>query len=761
MTTGPAPAAVVALLEAARDSTTSAALREVLGVVLASGAASLFEARAFEPEEVLFPFDAPRELWVTARGQAYVERRSTQGRGLRPLCVEPGSLLGTIPGQAERPWPPACEAYARGITAVQVAVLPEARFGALLAACPGIERALAFLDLRGRVAEVVDLHLRAFPGLAHLSSETLGNLFARAERVDIAAGDVLHRQGEVPDRFYVVLEGTVTLTRAVPDCAPTEQRAGAGHLVGAASALAQVPALETAVADGPGLCAAVPFQTFRSMLTAHPMARRGVETLLPRDTFDLVLLQTDVIGTPLGELTTLLARALREDFGDRTAILHLTRPGAPAPPPHDAHGTPLLCVRAATPDAVPAAIRDVLRAEAADGQAPDVYFLHPGEPALLAAAAPALSRVAWLTTTADSVPGGAFRGTRLDRAALLPPVGERLAPPWPTGTARLRLDFETVRRRAADARPLAEGPGADDPTVQGVRRWGRALTERLVGLALGGGGSPGFAHVALIRALETRARLPIDLVAGTSFGALVGAWYAGVVQLRKEEPARLQSLLDAGRKLNVCLTVGMLDTDPLARLVDRQLGGLRLGELERPFLPVSAEIDSGTVYVGRGTTLGRAVQMSGAFPPFFPPVIRGPRTRLVDGGFVNNVPASVLRTEGASFVIASNSIGLVPPRAVHTSRTRRMLAALNPVGRVEDAMRAGLLLFHRIGDAQALFADVSYEAAYTGFQFWDFNRGQEVIDQVQASADLFADRVAIGLRAGRKMGNVRAFGAMA
>ncbi|MFN7147621.1 MAG: patatin-like phospholipase family protein, partial [Myxococcota bacterium] len=361
-------------------------------------------------------------------------------------------------------------------------------------------------------------------------------------------------------------------------------------------------------------------------------------------------------------------------------------------------------------------------------------------------------RVAWLSPSAHTAPPGALRHVRLDRAALLRPVGDRANQLWPTGTVRLRLDFEVVRKRAADTRPVAEATAAEAATLEGVRRWGRGLTERLVGLALGGGGSPGFAHVALIRALEQRADIPIDVVAGTSFGALVGAWYAGVRQRGTQEPARLQTLLDAGRRLNACLAVGMLDTGPLAHVVDRQFGGLRLSDVEMPFFPVSSEVDSGTVFVGRAGTLGRAVQMSGAFPPFFPPVIRGTYARLVDGGFVNNVPASVLRTEGASFVIASNSIGLIPPRESHPGlpRLRRVLAALNPVGRVEDAIRAGMMLFHRIGDSQALYADVSYEAAYTGFEFWDFNRGQAVIDQVQETADAFAERLAEAWRLRRR-----------
>lgn len=748
------------LLRKALEATTSPALRDILTAILASEARSLFTARTFVPEDLVFGFGAAPAFWIVAEGQAFVERRSSQGRGLRPRCVKAGGVLGAVPGGHERAWPPVVDAYARAITSFSAAVLPQDAFPALLRACQGIARDLAFVDLRERVSGVVEQQLRAVPGLAYASSETLANLLARAHRRELGDGEVLLEQGVHAPAFYVVLQGTVLVRRRHDDGEIVENPAGAGQVLALPSVVGQIPTIESFVGQGPVLLAELPAATWRGTLAAHPALRRGVQTLLPAETFDLVLVQSDVPGAPLAEATSLLARALREDFADDTVIVRLVRPTDPEPPA-DPGGTPTLVVRC-LPEEAPAKIRAALAARATRRGAADALFLHP-DPAWVAAAAPVVSRVAWLTAGVDTFPGGPLRQTRLDRAALLAPVGQATVTSWPTGTVRLRLDFAAVRARAHDRTRLATGPDAATATVQGLRRWARALTERLVGIALGGGGSPGFAHIALIRALETRARLPIDMVAGTSFGALVGAWYSGVRQLDIRESARLQTMLAAGRKLNLCLTVGMLDTNPLARLVDRQFKGLHLADLERPFYPVSSEVDSGTVYVAREASLGQGVQMSGAFPPFFPPVLRRGNARLVDGGFVNNVPASVLRTEGASFVLASNSIGLLPPRRrdQEPGPIRDAAAALNPFGRLQDAIRAGLMLFHRIGDTQALAADASFESAFTGIAFWDFNRGQSVIDKVQADADAFADRVALGVALHGKKGNVRPYGTLA
>jgi len=171
----------------------------------------------------------------------------------------------------------------------------------------------------------------------------------------------------------------------------------------------------------------------------------------------------------------------------------------------------------------------------------------------------------------------------------------------------------------------------------------------VVGLVLGAGGSRGFAHIGVIKALETAGIRP-DLVVGVSSGAVVGALYAAGMDARALEAAALEvednDLIDF-----TLFGPAMVEGARLQDFINGATGNRPIEKLSLPFAAVAAESGSNRMTVfNRGNT-GIAVRASASVPRlFWPVIIRG--TEYVDGGLASRVPVSVARAMGADLVIA-------------------------------------------------------------------------------------------------------------
>lgn len=174
-----------------------------------------------------------------------------------------------------------------------------------------------------------------------------------------------------------------------------------------------------------------------------------------------------------------------------------------------------------------------------------------------------------------------------------------------------------------------------------------------IGLALGGGAARGWAHIGVLRALNSAGIYP-DIIAGTSIGAVVGAC---------EVAGQLDDLETFARELTRRRVFGYLDFNlsgtglitghRLGERLRRQLGDITFEDLPRRFTAVATEIGTGhEVWLSRGNLVD-AVRASYALPGVFRPVKVEGRW-LFDGALVNPIPVSVCRALGARYVIAVN-----------------------------------------------------------------------------------------------------------
>lgn len=175
----------------------------------------------------------------------------------------------------------------------------------------------------------------------------------------------------------------------------------------------------------------------------------------------------------------------------------------------------------------------------------------------------------------------------------------------------------------------------------------------VVGVALGGGGARGIAHIGVLRVLE-REGMPVDCIAGTSIGGIMAAAYAsGLTPDQLEEEAK--NTTNAWQMLRLAdpgpLKHGLLRGKRLQDYFEARLGNKTFADLRIPLALVSVDLNARQEAVITDGPLSLAVRATISVPGLFMPVeVQG--KRLVDGGLLNNVPVSAARQLGADVVIA-------------------------------------------------------------------------------------------------------------
>ncbi len=176
-----------------------------------------------------------------------------------------------------------------------------------------------------------------------------------------------------------------------------------------------------------------------------------------------------------------------------------------------------------------------------------------------------------------------------------------------------------------------------------------------IGLALGGGAARGFAHIGVIKALESQGIIA-DVIVGTSAGSVVGAMYAAGnngFALQKMALEMDEATISDWSLPFFAKSSGVLKGEALQFYVNKMVLQVPIEKLKKPFGAVATDLNSGLpVLFQRGNT-GLAVRASSAVPGLFQPV-RINEHLYVDGGLVSPVPVRFVREMGADLVIAVN-----------------------------------------------------------------------------------------------------------
>jgi len=203
----------------------------------------------------------------------------------------------------------------------------------------------------------------------------------------------------------------------------------------------------------------------------------------------------------------------------------------------------------------------------------------------------------------------------------------------------------------------------------------------LVGLVLSGGGAKGIAHIGVLKMLDSL-QIPIDYIAGTSMGGIVGALYAigytgadiELIALSQDwqelfsdsPPRKFMSYLEKEDDSRFQFNLGLKGFTPVApsgfiqgQKISLQFSSLTLSseyiknfdDLYIPFRCITADLISGKEVVLKQGSISKAMRATMSLPTIFAPVEWGD-SLLIDGGALNNLPVDVVRSMGAEFIIA-------------------------------------------------------------------------------------------------------------
>lgn len=183
--------------------------------------------------------------------------------------------------------------------------------------------------------------------------------------------------------------------------------------------------------------------------------------------------------------------------------------------------------------------------------------------------------------------------------------------------------------------------------------------KKKLGIALGGGGPRGIAHIGVLQAFED-AGIKIDMFAGTSVGSLVAALYIFGIPLQKIKDYALNMSWWTISK-PVLSRFGLVSNEKMRDIVVDFLGARTIEEAPIPIKIVATDITTGEEVVIDQGDIAHAVMASSSIPGIFTPVVFGDRL-VVDGGLSENVPLSVVKDMQADVIIGVDLMTKRTPR---------------------------------------------------------------------------------------------------
>ncbi|PWU07079.1 MAG: hypothetical protein C5B43_00855 [Verrucomicrobia bacterium] len=271
--------------------------------------------------------------------------------------------------------------------------------------------------------------------------------------------------------------------------------------------------------------------------------------------------------------------------------------------------------------------------------------------------------------------------------------------------------------------PVATSLGIHVPSE--IQPFEKSKKKIEVALVLGGGGARGIAHVGVLEVLEKEG-IPIDLIVGTSAGAVVGALYGSFYDVHKVKSMLLGlnkwDVLD----ISMCSmwrmvyeASGPISGYALQKFLKETIPETNIEELRIPFAAVAVDIETSSPFIMRSGPIAPAVHASAAIPPFFAPVKLYGKT-LVDGGVALPVPVSVAKEYNPKLIIAVNISS--PPKKGELE------------GCVDLSYRSLVVSYYVLSNMQSQQADVVIHPELDGFGLFDDKNKEEVYRRGLAAA---------------------------
>jgi len=242
-----------------------------------------------------------------------------------------------------------------------------------------------------------------------------------------------------------------------------------------------------------------------------------------------------------------------------------------------------------------------------------------------------------------------------------------------------------------------------------------------LGLALGGGGAKGFAHLGILEAL-TEAGIEFDVVAGTSIGALIGAVYVSNNLGKLERVARNIGITDIPFLLGPTWPKGGLFSGKyVEKLIDEFVHLENIEDLKKPFAAVCVDLNKAEVVTFTKGNIKRAIRASTSIPGLFKPVIFEDKL-LVDGGVLESVPDQAVRDLGADIIVAVDLLSDI-------SDSHSFKNGKNP-SIIEVVQRSSILAQRKITEYKFKESppDIVIRPPLSNVKVMDFHNGKSIVE---------------------------------
>lgn len=575
--------------------------------------------------------------------------------------------------------------------------------------------------------------MRAHAYFRGLAEEILEEVAAHAKVRRFDVGDVVYAANQpVTDIGFLVagrLKGMVVDPQGTERLLRFAER---GESIGMVSAAVVEPLPVTAVAVEPSTVLFLDYEESLELTARHPALRKHWAQRLaaavrasvlgdaPRRESSVIALVHDSPATR--RLTPLVVQRLR-DLGEDLAVLS-DRPNSPAP-----EEVPFRCV-----------VEQDRWLDEAELHQQIAKWGKPNRLIVDVDAAVGQDRIAEIVGLSHFVLWVTTPGTHQDAYRRLkgleadsPALRDKISLVW-------MLEEDHLAPAACEMREVtARGfKVSDSPISSPLGRTVSAGLERLIhylrgiqiGLALGGGAARGMAHLGVLRALE-EGGIVVDRIAGTSAGAMTGILYGAGIDpsyiaesfVRDLKPSWLFRSLPRGSYWYLMYKYRRGQFEPMLR---KYLSTLQLDQLPVPSSSVTVDLVSGEALVRQSGDAVQAILESINLPLLSTPIVHQGQA-LIDGGFVNNVPADVLVSQGCNLVIAVDVMAKIE-REFGGVRAGASGGDARAPNAVQTLLRTYAVQSYNMKSVGAQPADLRIEPDVSDFSMAAFTQAKEMAD---------------------------------
>lgn len=242
-----------------------------------------------------------------------------------------------------------------------------------------------------------------------------------------------------------------------------------------------------------------------------------------------------------------------------------------------------------------------------------------------------------------------------------------------------------------------------------------------LGLALGGGGAKGFAHLGILEVFA-EAGIEFDVVAGTSIGAFIGAVYVSNKLDDLKRYAVNIGITDLPFLLGPTWPKGGLFSSKfLEKLIDEYISVKNIEDLEKPYAAVCVDLNKGETVTFTNGNLKRAIRASTCIPGLFKPILFEDKL-LVDGGVLESVPDQAARDLGADFIVAVDLLSDLSGNETFNS--------CKPPSIVEVVQRSSILAQRKITEYKFKEhpPDLVISPPLSHIKVMDFHNGKSIVE---------------------------------